>query len=55
MKRWIVIRHLRALFLMLTYTWKAAFIWNISTVEELKESGLFGKERDEARRIWRGE
>jgi hypothetical protein len=54
MKRWPIIRHVRALRLMLVYLWKATSIWGLRDVADLDESGMYWKDRVRAHAIWNG-
>lgn len=55
MKRWPIIRHIRAIIVVWGYVWRAVLTWNITDVEKIVSNPLFAVQHGKARRIWEGE
>lgn len=54
MKKWPIIRHLRALRSAIVGTYRQVFIWRVS-FEEALEMPMFRVEIDKTKRIWDGQ
>jgi len=54
-RKWLPVRFIRAMCIMVPYVWRAHMIWGITTPKELRESGMYAKEREHAIRVLMGE
>lgn len=55
MKRWPVIRDVRCILVLVRVCWRAITIWQMTSVEQISESGLYAADLERARKILRGE